>query len=290
MIEVIQRSVDYLAKRGVENPRLQVELLLAHLLAVPRMRLYLDFDRALTPDQLDGLRELVKRRGNREPLQHIAGSTSFCGLDLKVTRDVLVPRPETELLAEFAWEYLNSLPAAPNPPSALDFGTGSGCLAVAVAVKCPAAQVVAIDVSKEALAIARENATRHKVESRIRIREGDGFGALPGGMKFDLLVSNPPYIPSGELASLEPEVRDHDPRLALDGGADGLNFYRLLAREAGDWLKTSGRLMVEFGDGQAAELQRVFGGQNWIVEGVREDYNRKPRILVAVRTPAPGRT
>jgi release factor glutamine methyltransferase len=139
VLEAIQRSVDFLAKKGVDSPRLQSELLLAHALGVPRMKLYLDFERALTTAEQDQLRELIRRRGLREPLQHIVGSTSFCGLEIAVNRHVLVPRPETELLAEGGWQFLNSRPASP-APSALDFGTGSGCLSIALAGKCPAAR------------------------------------------------------------------------------------------------------------------------------------------------------
>ncbi|MDB6021736.1 MAG: protein-(glutamine-N5) methyltransferase, release factor-specific, partial [Pedosphaera sp.] len=194
---MIQRSAAFLAKKEVESPRLQVELLLAHLLQLRRMDLYLNFDRELTPKELDELRAMVTRRGQREPLQQIVGSTSFWGLEIAVNANVLVPRPETELLAEMGWEFLNAKgeikeetsniehrtsnieglgpergPAEAGTPNlgnvtALDFGTGSGCLAIALAVKCPAAQIVAVDISAEALAMARENAARHKVESRI---------------------------------------------------------------------------------------------------------------------------
>jgi release factor glutamine methyltransferase len=279
VLAAIQRSVDFLAKKGVDSPRLQAELLLAHVLGVPRLRLYLDFERVLAAGEQDRLRELVRRRGLREPLQHILGSTSFCGLEMTVNGSVLIPRPETELLAEQAWQFLSTLNSQPS--TSLDFGTGSGCLAIALAVKCPAARVTALDVSPEALAVARQNAARHQVESRIQFLAGDGFAALPPELRFDLMVSNPPYIPAGEIAGLEPEVRDHDPRLALDGGADGLDFYRRLAREAGAWLKPGARLMLEFGDGQAPALEKLFAEQMWIVEAVKADYSGRPRILTA---------
>lgn len=281
VLAAIQRSVDFLAKKGVDSPRLQAELLLAHVLGVPRLKLYLDFERVLAAGEQDRLRELVRRRGLREPLQHILGSTSFCGLEMAVNGSVLIPRPETELLAEQGWQYLSTLNSQPS--TSLDFGTGSGCLAIALAVKCPAAQVTAVDVSPEALAVARQNAARHQVDSRIQFLAGDGFAALPSDLRFDLMVANPPYIPAGEIAGLEPEVRDHDPRLALDGGADGLDFYRRLAREAGAWLKPGARLMLEFGDGQAPALEKLFAEQMWIVEAVKADYSGRPRILTARR-------
>jgi release factor glutamine methyltransferase len=357
VLEVIQRSTEFLAKRGVESPRLQAELLLAHVLVMPRMKLYLNFERALTTAEADAMREMVKRRGLREPLQHIVGSVSFCGLELAVNRNVLIPRPETELLAEAAWEFLGSLdiqqmdahlghepggaallrrhpseaaqqrsPTSPqsrfmeSPDSqlrtpigdgapasgparscneipsdepgrrpalqagkgaALDLCTGSGCLAIALAVKCPAARVVATDLSPEALAVAQANASRHVVAERIDFHVGDCFSAVPSGTRFDLIVSNPPYISSAEIATLEAEVRDHDPRLALDGGADGLEFYRRIAADGAAFLKPGGKLMLEFGDGQAGALTSLFGGGKWIVEAVKEDYSQRSRILVA---------
>jgi release factor glutamine methyltransferase len=208
VLEAIQRSTEFLAKKGVDSPRLQTELLLAHLRKQPRMRLYLEFERVLTPAEVDGFRELIRRRGQREPLQHIVGSTSFCGFEIAVNRDVLIPRPETELLAERGWTFLNQLSTINSQPStALDFGTGSGCLAIALACKCPTAEVYAVDISSEALALARENAARHGVAKRIRFLHGDGFAAAPAGARFDLIISNPPYIPTAEIASLEPEVR-----------------------------------------------------------------------------------
>jgi release factor glutamine methyltransferase len=169
VLQAIRHGVDFLAKKGVESPRLHAELLLAHVLQVPRMKLYLDFERVLTEEQQAALRELLMRRGRREPLQHILGSACFCGLDLAVNRDVLIPRPETELLAESGWQFLQRAAERPdsNPPRALDFGTGSGCLAIALAVHCPAARMVAIDISPAALALARQNAARHAVDSRI---------------------------------------------------------------------------------------------------------------------------
>ncbi|MCL4787370.1 MAG: peptide chain release factor N(5)-glutamine methyltransferase [Verrucomicrobia bacterium] len=284
VIEVIQRSAEFLARKGVDSPRLQAELLLAHVLKLPRMQLYLDFQRQLTPDEADHLRELVQRRGRREPLQHILGTTCFCGLEMAVNRHVLVPRPETELLAEAGWEFLRQLtPGDSGPRPVLDFGTGSGCLAVTLAVKCPDARVTAMDVSPDALAVAAQNAARHGVSDRIEFRESDGFASLPAGAKFDLIVSNPPYIPTLEIDTLQPEVRDFDPRAALDGGPDGLKFHRLLAGQATAFLAAGGRLMLELGDGQAAAVREIFEAENWIVEAIRPDYNQRLRIMIARR-------
>lgn len=281
VLEVIQRSTEFLKNKGVDSPRLQTELLLAHLLALPRMKLYLNFERKLSATEVDNFRELIKRRGQRQPLQHIVGSTSFCGLELAVDRQVLIPRPETELLAEQGWTFLNSLNTQHSPLSTLDLGTGSGCLAIALSVHCPAARVVAIDISEKALELARQNAARHAVLDRIDFLQGDTFAALNTPRFFDLIISNPPYIPTQEIQSLQIEVRDHDPRQALDGGPDGLEFYRRIAAQAAPFLKPGGKIMVEFGDGQAAAIREIFESQKWIVEAIVEDYTQRPRILIA---------
>jgi release factor glutamine methyltransferase len=295
VLESIQKSAEFLAKKEVDSPRLQAELLLAHVLGLPRMQLYLSFERTLTEAEVEGLREQVRRRGRREPLQHILGSTSFCGLEIAVNRHTLIPRPETELLAEAGWTFLATLnPGTANgvsavsvspTPAALDLGTGSGCIAIALAVKRPGLHLQATDISNEALAVARQNAARHELLDRIRFSNGDGFAAVPAGARFDLVISNPPYIPSAELESLQPEVRDHDPRTALDGGPDGLEFYRRFAAGARPYLNPQGRLMVELGDGQADAVRGIFQSQKWVVESVKTDYSRRPRVFIAKPDP-----
>jgi len=260
---------------------------------MPRMKLYLNFDRELSAAETDALREAVRRRGRREPLQHITGSTSFCGHEIMVNRDVLIPRPETELLAELGWTFLqqHAGSAGPNGPSALDLCTGSGCIAIAIAAKCPAAQLVAADVSPAALAVARANADRNQLSDRIEFLAGEGFKALADAperastRQFDLVVSNPPYIPSAEIATLDPEVRDFDPGLALDGGLDGLDFYRQLAQASAAYLKREGRMMLEFGDGQAESIKKIMEKENWIVEAVKEDYSQRARIIILKASP-----
>ena len=205
-------------------------------------------------------------------------------------RHVLVPRPETELLAEAGWEFLNQR-AKTSPatePAALDFGTGSGCIAIALCAKTASAGVYALDSSPQALSVARTNAERHGFSNRIRFSEGTTLSALPADLRVDLLISNPPYIPSGEIPKLQPEVRDYEPRQALDGGEDGLKFYRYLSVEAKLCLSREGKIMLEFGDGQAESVRQIFEEQNWIVERVVEDYTRRPRILIAALANAAG--
>jgi release factor glutamine methyltransferase len=279
VLEAIQKSSEFLGKKNIESPRLQTELLLAHLLKMPRMNLYLNFDRALSPTETDALREMIKLRGQHEPLQHIVGSTSFCGFQICVNRNALVPRPETELLAESGWQFLSTINHQPS--TALDFGTGTGCIAIALAAKCPNAKIVALDISADAIALAKENATRNNFTERIEFLQGDGFVALPKNSQFDLIISNPPYIPTAEIETLEPEVKFFDPRRALDGGADGLDFYRTLAAESKPFLKSNGKIMLEFGDGQAKAVRKIFEDEKWIVEAVKEDYSQRERILIA---------
>ena len=276
VLEAIQKSTDFLAKKGVDSPRLQSELLLAHVLQTQRLKLYLDFARQLQEKQTESLREFVKRRGNREPLQHILGRTSFCGLDIGVNYNVLVPRPETELLAEEGWKFLNAL----NRPSAfLDFGTGSGCIAIALCHFATASTGCAIDNSQDALNVARDNATRNKIHDRITFLESDGFSALDPSARFDLIISNPPYIPGAEIATLQEEVRNFDPHSALDGGSDGLDFYRLLAAEAKRFLSPVGKVLAEFGDRQEEKVATIFSSARWNVETIINDYSSRPRMI-----------
>ena len=282
VLETIRSGAERLAAGGVDSPRLESEWLLAHVLGVSRLRLVLEAGRVVTAGETREFAGLVASRATRRPLQHLLGSVSFCGLEFAVNASVLIPRPETELLAERAWQLLLGPPPPwAHRPVVLDFGTGSGCLAVTLAVKCPAAVVHAVDISPDALAVARGNAVRHGVDGRVSFHLGDGFAALPADVRFDLLVGNPPYIPSGEIATLQPEVRDHDPRLALDGGADGLDFYRRIARAAAAWLRPDARVMLEFGDGQGAALRGLFSGGPWRCEGIFPDDSGRERILIA---------
>jgi release factor glutamine methyltransferase len=164
--------------------------------------------------------------------------------------------------------------------TALDFGTGTGCIAIALAAKCPGAKITALDISAGALALAGQNAAANNVSAQVEFLQGDGFDGLPPA-EFDLIISNPPYIPSAEIATLEPEVREFDPRTALDGGPDGLDLYRTLAAKTQSLLKPDGKIMVEFGDGQAGAIKKIFEDENWIVEAIKEDYSQRARILVA---------
>jgi len=249
VLKILRWTADYLAQKGVENGRREAELLLCATLDLDRVGLYLNYDRPLVAAELGAFRERVGRRARREPLQHILGRTEFWSLPFVVTPAVLIPRGDTETLVEEA------LKRAAEPCSILDIGTGSGAIAIALAHELPEAQVVAIDVSAEALAVASGNARLNGVETRVSFLQAD-MGNLPGG-PYDLIVSNPPYIPEEEVASLMPEVRDFEPHLALVGGRDGLDCFRRLLPAVAAGLKSGGWLLLEVGCGQAPSVLNI---------------------------------
>ncbi len=275
--EALKTATTTLATAGVEAPRVDAEWLLAHVLDCPRAELALRHSNILTDAQQTEWDALIAQRAERIPLQHLLGSAVFCGLEMEVNDHVLVPRPETELLAEQAWGFVSGLPS----PTVLDFGTGSGCLAIVVAAHCPGARAMALDVSPEALVVARANAERHGVAAHIEFHEGDGREGLPGEDAFDLVLANPPYIPTGDLPALQTEVREHDPALALDGGVDGLEFYRALAKLVLPRLKPTGRLMLEVGDGQAEAVAALLAEAGWGECDLLPDLNKVLRIVIA---------
>jgi len=250
VLKVLHWTADYLTQKGVEGGRREAELLLAGLLGLDRVGLYLNYDRPLVAAELTLYRERVGRRARREPLQYILGQAEFWSLPFRVNPAVLIPRADTETLVEEALKRTNG------PCRILDVGTGSGAVAVALAHELPQAMVEAIDLSAEALAVAEANARENGVEARMRFRQGD-MAALDGG-PYDMVVSNPPYIPAQELGELMPEVREFEPRLALDGGADGLDCYRLLLPAATGLLAPGGWLLVEVGAGQAVQVAELF--------------------------------
>ena len=273
----LQEATTALERAGVENAAANAEWMMADVIGCSRPALPLHWAKPLEPAQIQRWQSLLTGRTNRIPLQHLLGTAQFCGLEFEVNRSVLVPRPETELLAEAAW----AVAAVKESAVVLDVGTGSGCLAVAVGVHAKETIVHALDVSPAALNMARANAERHGVADRITFHEGDALRALPSGGLFDVIVSNPPYIPSLEIESLQVEVRDHDPRLALDGGADGLDFYRSLARHSLSRLQPDGRLLLEVGDGQAGAVAELITAQGGRVLEVLPDLNNIERIVVA---------
>lgn len=250
-LKLIQWTSEYFEKQGIPNPRVDAELLLAHVLKAKRIDLYTQFEQIVPEKKLAQFKELVKRRAAREPLQYIVGETEFWGLTIKVTPDVLIPRQETELLVEMAIKLVKK------KPQILDIGTGSGCIAIALAKHLGEASVIATDFSREALALATENVHTHQLEDRIKLVLADiapWRTFVAAGQKFDLIISNPPYIATSEFPNLQPEVRDFEPHRALDGGNDGLDFYRRITQDAADFLKPDGTILLEVGDTQAASV------------------------------------
>ena len=248
-LKILAWTRDYLTVKGVENARLEAEWMLCAATGLDRVGLYMNFDRPLNDQELATFRGMVSRRARREPLQHILGTQEFYGMDFEVSADVLIPRYDTEILVN---EALTRMPEA---TSVLDIGTGSGCIAIALARNLPKAKVTAVDISAAALAVAERNAVRNCV--KIRFLLGSLLEPV-SGQSFDLIVSNPPYIPTADIDKLEPEVRSGDPYGALDGGPDGLDFYRRLIPAASESLTPDGWLLVELGMGQAADVAAIF--------------------------------
>jgi release factor glutamine methyltransferase len=282
--EVLGKTAAYFEQQGLQNPRLDGELLLGHVLGSNRVDLYLNHDRPLRDQELAALRELVRRRAGGEPVQYLTGETEFYSLGFKITPAALIPRPETEILVHAVLERLNSWPSAPR---VADVGTGSGIIAIVLGVHLPRAQVWAIDRSEEALGLARENARRHAVADRIHFSRGDLLQPLEreeGG--FAAIVSNPPYIRTAELDDLPGEIRQHEPVLALDGGADGLAVIRQLISRSPAFLAGGGFLALEIGAGQDQEIGGLLKEAAAFDQVVTvPDYSGIQRVILARRSP-----
>ena len=264
--------------KGVENPRLNAELLVGRVLGLPRMQLYLQFERLVTEPELAQIRPLVKRRSQREPLQYILGETEFFHLKLKIDRRALIPRPETEQLCELITRRL------PAPPATiLDLGTGSGAIALGLAAFYPHAVVTALDVSEAALDLAGENARALGLSGRTRLLCSDWFAALEPGARFELIVANPPYLSEQEIAAAMPEVRGHEPHVALSSGPDGMTALSRIITDAPNFLSETGLLALETGVDQQAALREYAAAAGFArVESLR-DLNDHERHLLAWR-------
>jgi release factor glutamine methyltransferase len=282
----LRQTITAAAARLAANPDLEAnayrdaELLLLHRLGVARTALFLDPDRTLTDaEQADYDRDLSRRLAG-EPIQYITGEQEFYGLKLRVTPAVLIPRPETELLVEAVLERLPTRDPA-QPLRVVDIGTGSGAIAIALAVERPGLQVTTLDISPTALAVARENAAAHGVAGRIRFLESDLLAAVAGEAPFDAIVSNPPYVPETDRATLHPQVRDHEPASALFAGPDGLDIYARMIPEAYTALPPGGLLALEFGHGQREALASLLGAWNDVE--FLDDLQQIPRVALARR-------
>jgi len=247
---------DYFNSHGIDSPRLTAELLLSHSLSIKRLDLYLQHDKPLSQEELACFKSLIKRRVDREPVAYITGTKGFWTLDLAVTPDVLIPRPDTECLVDSAIQVLPRTNEN-NPMNILDLGTGSGAIILSIASERPDNRYFAVDISDKAVHIARKNRDSNNIKAHVSFILGQWFGPFAKRQIFDLIVSNPPYIPSEDIAHLEPEITRYDPMLALDGDADGLSCIRSILAEASAYLKDGGYLMMETGFDQKPAVMEM---------------------------------
>ncbi len=281
IMEILNWTKQYFEAKGVENPRLDAEVLLCAVLKCQRITLYTEFERPLAKDELTMMRAYVQRRGNFEPLAYILGERAFMKNTFKVTPATLVPRPETELLVE------SLVKAAPylrveGDVKILDIGTGSGAIIVSLLDELPKAVGVGVDISSAALTVAKENAESIGVKERVALRQSDVFSNVPVEKKFDIIVSNPPYIPAADIAALEKDVQK-EPHSALDGGADGLDFYRRISAEAAEHLADDGLLAFEIGINQSEAVCALCLAHGFKKAVVRKDYAGIDRMVFALK-------
>ncbi len=280
LLGILNQTSSFFGRKQLENPRLQAELLLAGVLQLRRVDLYLQFDRLLTSGEVDAYREAIRQRLQRRPVQYITGQAGFRELELDVAEGVLIPRPETEIVVDAVLELLGHQPDR----CVLDLGCGSGAIAIAIASERPGIRVVAVDLADTAVRCTRRNAEAAGVAAQVQVVQGDLFAPFyqaDTGL-FDIIVSNPPYIPSKDIGTLEPEVRDYEPHLALDGGRDGLALYRRIIAQAGVYLTPPGHLVLELGDGMSDAVRDLIEARDGFeVSRVMPDLRRVPRVLVA---------
>ncbi len=278
VIDLINVASEHLKNKGFENPRLEVERMLGNVLSLSRIELYLEFERLLTTAERNNFRNLYKRRLTHEPLQHIIGNSDFRDIKIKTDRRALIPRSETEILVEIAVDFLKNY----NSPYAADIGTGSGVIALSIAFEIPESRVIAVDISDEALMLAEENARIMGLEDRVTFISGNMLDSLKGRGSFDTIISNPPYVKSENIKNLQPEVRDFDPEIALDGGDDGLRFLTAIADGAHQYLKSHGLILMECGEDQASRVKKIIDDTGFYsgVEIIR-DLAGKNRVIKA---------
>jgi release factor glutamine methyltransferase len=281
--DLLKVSSDYLKDKGIENPRLNAEVLLAHHLHVERVDLYLNFDQPLTETELSSYRSLIKRRVVHEPLQYITGTQEFWSLDFTVDPHVLIPRPETEIVVEQGIALTKVLKPKDQGLKILDLGTGCGVIAIALAKEIPDARVWATDISNEALGVARLNALKHGVSDMVSFCQGDLWEPLlEGSDRFDMIVSNPPYVSTEEYNDLSPEVRDYEPRQALEGREGGMYYIEKIIRGAHVFLNPGGWIILEMAPWQTQKALDIIARTGEYQQETRiKDYSRHYRVVMA---------
>lgn len=279
VLKILQWTTQYFESHGIDSPRLTAELLLAHALGTTRLALYMQHDQPLLASERASFKRLIQRRIRREPVAYILGKKGFWNLDLDVSPEVLVPRADTETLVETALEVIAAKSDEPSW-SILDAGTGSGAIVLSIAAERRQHRYMATDRSMEALQMARKNAQKIGLDG-IRWVCADWLDAF-GSRSFDVVVSNPPYIPSADIDRLEPEVRDYEPRAALDGGRDGLDAIRKIVADAPRILRPNGRLILEIGWNQGEAVERLIDATGWFTDiQIRKDLGGMDRVVVA---------
>jgi len=283
---LLEWTSPFFERKGIDSPRLSAELLLAHVLAVPRIKLYTDYERILDPKHLSAYRELVRRAAEEEPVAYLTGRAHFFNLEFHVTRDVLIPRPDTETLVENVIQLIRRQPGL-EAPRILDLCTGSGCIAAAIAHNIKEAVIVATEISEPAVAIARDNLGRLGLAERVTVEQGDLFEPLDrlvDRYPFHLLVANPPYIPSGQIPQLDRSVREYEPVAALDGGLDGLAVHRRILAEAPSRLLPGSRIFLEIAFDQAEAARQVAAEYAEFADvRILKDQAGNDRVLTARR-------
>jgi release factor glutamine methyltransferase len=279
---LLEWTPGFFTKKDVDQPRLSAELLLSHVLNCPRIELYTNYEKTVGDRPLADFRDLVKRAGEQEPIAYLTGRAHFFNLELAVTRDVLIPRPDTETLVETVMQTIRHQPGL-EAPRILDLCTGSGCVAVALAKHLKAATVLAVDLSPKAAAVARGNVEQLGLTDRVTVEVGDLFEPLKttvDARPFDLIVSNPPYIPSDQIAGLDRSVRDYEPHLALDGGTDGLSLHRRIVAKAADHLTPGGRVFLEIAFDQGPAAREVVAAHPAFEDArLLKDYGGHDRVI-----------
>jgi release factor glutamine methyltransferase len=282
--KLLDWMVGHFTEKKIDSPRLTAELLLSFVLNMQRIELYMHFDKEVDKPQLDKLRDLVKRCAGHEPVQYLIGRTEFYSLSLKVAPDCLIPRPETELLVERAIEFLRGRTGA---QYVCDLCTGCGCIAVAIGKNYPDAKIIATDISEQTLNIAAENIKKYQLDQKIELLQGNLFEPLISQLdvkEFDLIVCNPPYVSLPGYEKLDAKVKNYEPKLALDGGADGLDIYRKIAVEIGGHLKKDGALMLEIGYLQGQQVKGLLEDSKCFGPiKIEKDHSSNDRIVTAIR-------
>ena len=281
IIQLLNETQKYFEKKGIESARLDAEILLAFALNKDRIKLYIDFQSPVNANELSIFREIVKRRAKREPVAYITGCKEFWSVNLKVTPDVLIPRPETELIVEHTLKIINENYMEDQKIFAADIGTGSGAISIALAKECRNALIFSVDISIKALIVAKKNIVSNGIEGKNLPVCADGFSAFKEIEIFDIIISNPPYVVKDEIKGLQPEISEYEPYLALDGGDDGLDFYRDNILCFCSFLKPGGFVLLEIGYDQAAIVSGFFIDSNVFRKvSVIKDYSGKDRVII----------